>query len=99
LEIAVSRAIRDMPFVWVRVDDAPGSDSRRALIERHAIALLSKSGKAPVDAPSDAWLGMYSGRERVRTSGLWNNNHVDDAYDPSFLDVLADSIARTERSA
>jgi hypothetical protein len=25
----------------------------------------------------------------VRTSGLWNSNHVDDNYQPSFLDDMA----------
>jgi hypothetical protein len=31
--------------------------------------------------------GMPIG-ERVRRSGLWNNNHVDEEYDPVFLDEL-----------
>jgi hypothetical protein len=31
---------------------------------------------------------LYSDRERVRQSGLWNNRHVDETYDPRFLDVF-----------
>lgn len=57
------------------------------------IALLSNFGKESIDPPSTAWLGSYSGRERVRTSGLWNNDHVEKQYDPAFLDVLADDHA------
>ena len=28
------------------------------------------------------------GKGLVRDSGLWNQNHVDEGYDPAFLDVL-----------
>ena len=27
-------------------------------------------------------------RHRVRLPGLWNTNHVDETYDPTFLDNL-----------
>lgn len=95
LEVAVSEAIGTMPFLWVRCDDAPGGASARGLIERNAIALLSNFDKDPIDPPSSAWLGMHSARERVRRSGLWNNNHVDERCEASFLDVLATAVANT----
>jgi hypothetical protein len=95
IEIAVSRIIGAMPFLWVPTEDAPGPESTRALIERNAIALLSNWQKEPIDEPSAPWLGLHSGRERVRQSGLWNNNHVEQTYDPSFLDVLARAVAHT----
>jgi hypothetical protein len=97
VELAVSRVIRDMPFLWLNVDDAPGPGSMRALIERNAIALLSNSDRAPVDAPSEGWLGLHSGRERVRRSALWNNNFTDERYDPSFIDELARAVASSDR--
>ena len=78
LENDVSRHIGAMPFVWLSIADEPGPDSERGYVERNAIALLSNRGKAPVDAPSPTWLGTHSDRDRVRESGLWNNNHVDD---------------------
>ena len=31
---------------------------------------------------------MRSGQGGVRDSGLWNQNHVDETYEPYFLDVL-----------
>jgi hypothetical protein len=92
-EAAVSNIIGAMPFVYVRIGDPPGAESMRGVIERNTIALLSNLGKDPVDPPSPAWLGHDSGHERVRGSGLWNNRHVEDQYDPSFLDVLARAAA------
>lgn len=89
VEREVSRIIGTMPFVWVEVEDAPGPTSRRAFIERNAIALLSNFGKQSIDPPSVSWLGLHSGRERVRESGLWNNNHVEEPYDAAFLDALS----------
>ena len=77
-----------MPFLWMSVDDEPGPNSCRGFIERNAIALLSSYGRPAIHGPSREWLGQYSDRERVRMSGLWNNNHVDETYDPSFLDLM-----------
>lgn len=95
LEQAVSRHIGAMSVLWLPVDDAPGPESARGLIERNAIALLSHaSGPAP-DAPSAGWLGHHCDRERVRRSGLWNQNHVDEAFDPAFLDTFEALIAAT----
>ena len=88
VERAVSSHIRSMPFVWLGINDEPGPDSQRAIIERNAIALLSNLDGASIDPPSADWLGHHSNRELVRRSGLWNQRHVTEAYDASFLDVL-----------
>ena len=88
LEREVSKVIRAMPFLWLGIDDEPGANSLRGYIERNAIALLSNFGKEALDAPSAEWLGYYCNRERVRKSGLWNSNHVDERYDPAFLGTL-----------
>ena len=77
-----------MPFLWLEVDDEPAPSSERGVIERNAIALLSSFREASPDPASTGWLGHFSDRERVRRSGLWNNQHVDERYAPSFLDVL-----------
>lgn len=94
-ECEVSAVIRKMPFLWLRVDDAPGPDSMRGTIERNSIALLSNYGKAALDAPSAQWLGRRCDRAKVRESGLWNSNHVDEGYDPAFLDDLEKYAAAT----
>lgn len=96
LEMAVSKVIGQMPFLWLAIGDEPGPASLRGYIERNAIALLSNYGKQPIDPPSRAWLGYHCNREKVRTSGLWNSNHVDERYDPAFLGTLEDLIKQQE---
>jgi hypothetical protein len=98
LERRVSIHIGAMPFLWVAAEDVPGRDSARGFIERNAIALLSDLGKTPLDESSPGWLGRYSDRLRVRESGLWNNNHVEEDYDASFLDVLEGCVKTTSIS-
>lgn len=95
LEREVSKVIGAMPFVWLSVDDEPGPGSMRGYIERNAIALLSNYKKEPVDPPSKAWLGSSCDRERIRDSGLWNSNHVDESYEPAFLDALRRLVSET----
>jgi hypothetical protein len=94
LERAVSEVISNMPFLWLAVDDEPGPASLRGKIERNAIALLSNFNKAPLDPPTRIWLGHNCDRGRVRKSGLWNQNHVDESYDPTFLDNLQQLVER-----
>lgn len=95
----VSAVIGAMPFLWLPIEDESGPESDRGVIERGAIALLSEWGKEAIDPPSETWLGRYCSRQRVRESGLWNANHVDETYDPSFLDRLEQLVAQTgERS-
>ena len=88
LEGAVSLYIGQMDFVVLAVEDEPGPRSERAFIERNSIALLSNYARPPLDAPSAEWLGRRCGREKVRQSGLWNTQHVDAAYDSSFMETM-----------
>ncbi len=95
LELTVSAYIRKMPFLWLSVDDAPSRDSARGYIERNAISLLSNycaPHMKEIDPPSQAWLGKFSLREPVHKSGLWNQRHVKDDYEQTFLDVLENAI-------
>jgi hypothetical protein len=98
LECRVSTVIRAMPFLWVAVDNDPGSDSQRASIERNAIALLSNYQRNPLDPPSHSWLGHHCNRERVRSSGLWNSNGVDHTHERGFLAAFETLIAAMERA-
>ena len=93
MERLVTEAIGRMPFLYLPVDDAARPASLRGVIERNAIALLSNYGKPAIDAPSQSWLGQHCPKEKVCSSGLWNQNHVDEAYDPSFLDDFREQIA------
>jgi nitrilase len=87
-EREVSLVIGAMQIVWLPLEDDAGPDSRRGYIERNSIALLSNRNKLPLDPRSEQWLGQHCDRDRVRESGLWNSNHVDEAYDPTFLNEL-----------
>lgn len=98
LEQAVSERIGAMRVLWLEVDDEPGKSSRRGIIERGSIALLSNFGRTPIDAPSDTWLGRHCSSPLVRRSGLWNQNHVQEEYDPSFLNLL-EELFRAQRAA
>ncbi|MCX6179168.1 MAG: hypothetical protein NT163_07385 [Chlorobiales bacterium] len=88
LEREVSTIIRNMPYLYLDVDDDASPDSLRGVIERNSIALLSNYQKPPLDPPSKEWLGYQCNREKVRLSGLWNQNHVDETYDPAFLNTF-----------
>jgi hypothetical protein len=96
LEREVSKIIGAMPFLWVAIDDEPGANSQRGYIERNSIALLSNYGKLPLDQASPDWLGLSCNRSKVRQSGLWNSNHVDERYDPAFLIQFGQLVERME---
>ena len=94
LEREVSQAIGKMPFLWLAIEDESGPDSLRGYIERNAIALLSNYNKPALDPPSPEWLGHQCNRDRVRKSGLWNSNHVDESYEPSFLSCMEELVLK-----
>lgn len=95
MERRVSDYLRDLPFLWLNVDDEPSADSQRAVIERNTIALLSNYRRETVDARAADWLGTHSRSEKIRESGLWNVNHVDETYDSAVLDDVSEAIAKT----
>lgn len=93
LEKAVSRTVGEMSLLWLDVYDAPSAHSLRGYIERNSIALLSNAGQEHLlDTPSDGWLGYHCPRPTIQKSGLWNSDHVDDKYDPSFLETLKELV-------
>jgi hypothetical protein len=100
LEQKVTAHIGAMPFLWLAVEDPPSRETQRGYIERHAIALLSGMNVSPdqqIDPSCRSWLGLFSDRENVRRSGLWNNRHVTDPYNPDFLDLLEHLVAIKDR--
>lgn len=95
LERAVSEYIGNMTFLWISILDPPGPNSLRRNIEVGAISLLSNYAREAIDPASKSWLGRYSPSDKVRGSGLWNSNHVDESLDPNFLDTLEKTILAT----
>ncbi|MFW6195974.1 MAG: hypothetical protein ACOC5D_01435 [Thermoplasmatota archaeon] len=94
MEKRVSSYIRDLPFLWLKVNDKPSPDSDRAYIERNSIALISNYRKEPRDPRDEGWLGYHSPKEKIRKSGLWNSDHVTERYDPNFLNVMEEYIEK-----
>ncbi len=96
LEKLVSDYILAMPFIYLNVSTDTGPNGHRALIERNAIALLSNCQNSIIDQSSLDWLGRHCNRELVRCSGLWNQNHVKDQYDASFLELMENWVTNTD---
>lgn len=87
LEQAVSRYLAGLLVLLIAIPGESDKTNDRAYVEQNLIALLSNRCK-PLDPPSSAWLGLSSAKPEIRKSGLWNVNHVDQRFDPEFLDVL-----------
>lgn len=94
MELRVSSYIRELPFLWLKVNDEPSPDSDRGYIERNSIALISNYRKDPIDPRDEGWLGYHSPKEKIKRSGLWNSDHVTERYDPNFLDVMEEYIEK-----
>jgi hypothetical protein len=69
----------------------------RGVLERNSIGLLSRR-QGGLDQPSATWLGRYADSEKVRSSGLWNVNHVDDQYDLAFMEILDQLVQEIGRA-
>ena len=91
MEKKVTEYLSKMSLLWIDVDDLPGPLSDRAYIEQNAISLLGNF-QNPFDPPSSNWLGIFSPKEDIKSSGLWNIQHVMEKYDPRFLDVFSTYI-------
>jgi hypothetical protein len=94
MERRVSEYVRGLPFLWVDIDDEPSPNSDRAYIERNAIALVSNYGKESIDPRREGWVGHHSPVTDIEQSGLWNINHVEEEYQPDFLETLEGYIDR-----
>ena len=92
MEGRVSSYLAGLEVVWLAVSDTPSRDSQRGIIERGSIALLSNLGKSTIDPASAAWLGLSSTSEKVRLSGLWNQNHVHEDFDSKFFGCFEQAI-------
>jgi hypothetical protein len=96
MERLVSVEIGNMELCFLAVEDEPGNPSDRGYLYRNAIALLS-GPDGPVDLPSPSWLGLNSGQDACRHSGLWHTRHTEEIYDPDFLGVFERYVAVSAR--
>lgn len=90
-EFAVERAVSEylgrMQVLSLEIDDAPSPESLRSYIECNSIALLSS-----LDLPTGDWLGHSCPSEKVRRSGLWNQDYIDSVCDANFLSILEELV-------
>jgi hypothetical protein len=87
LEQAVSKYLAELYVLLIAVPGESEKHNDRAYLEQNLIALLSNACK-PLDPPSCEWLGLKSDKREIRKSGLWNVNHVEQRFDPQYLEVL-----------
>jgi hypothetical protein len=87
LEQAVSKYLGELYVLLIAVPGESEKSNDRAYLEQNLIALLSNACK-PLDPPSCEWLGLNSAKQEIRKSGLWNVNHVEQRFDPQYLEVL-----------
>ena len=92
LERKVSRYMSRLLVTFVAVDDEPGKDSMRAVLERHAIALFTEH-MSPLEQASADWLGGHSSQPSIRRSGLWNVRAVGDDANLQTLESIAAGTA------
>jgi hypothetical protein len=94
LEQAVSKYLAELYVLLIDVPGASDKGNDRAYIEQNLIALLSNKC-SPLDPPSFNWLGLSSDKREIRKSGLWNVNHVEQNFDPGYLEVLNYYVSST----
>ena len=90
LEAEVSRTLRgNFTFVCFPVDNR----EERLRLEGGLIALLAQH---PLRGPSTGWLGRHALAGEIRSSGLWNVQHIaDDPITPADLERLSELVQVT----
>lgn len=94
LEQTVSKYLAELYVLLIDVPGVSDKSNDRSYLEQNLIALLSNKC-SPLDPPSFNWLGLNSDKREIRKSGLWNVNHVEQNFDPSFLEVLNYYVSST----
>ncbi len=70
VEEMVSRVLQEnLTFSCFRADQK----EERLVLEKRLVALLVQY---PLGQPSADWLGRYAASEEIRSSGVWNTQHI-----------------------
>ena len=94
VEEKVSEYIGDLGVAVLAVDDEASALSDRAYLERNIIALLSSINYS-FEFPTTNWLGLFSPKDMIRLSSLWNINCVRDSFDDRLFAKLNQYIDYT----
>lgn len=84
LEREVSDYLSNLNVFVIPVADRASKNSKRAHLETQLIALCSQDLDV-LEQASPAWLGNYSSKEIIRSSGLWNVRDVGVIYKPEKI--------------
>lgn len=84
-ELAVSAYLRRLLVLPIEIDDPSSSKSLRAQVEKTLIGIIAGDGGS-IDPPSTSWLGNHSVNSTIRSSGLWNVQHVGCRPSPAEID-------------
>jgi hypothetical protein len=87
LEILVSQYISKLLFTYIDIADTPSAKSMRSFVEKASINLLTADG-VPIENPTPGWLGLHSGVEGIRSTGLWNIQHSAQPFTSSAVTKL-----------
>jgi hypothetical protein len=87
LEARVSAYIGNLRVLFIPVVDAAGTSSMRATIERQFISMFTEN-RCAIEESTPTWLGRFSDKLSIRSSGLWNVRDVGSEYDLKFLALL-----------
>ena len=79
------RYIAPMIVLWVEIGDERGQAA--CAVSSSATHRAADLCGRDVDPPSEHWLGHHAEAPEIRSSGLWNVNHVGEDYDPRLLDA------------
>jgi hypothetical protein len=86
LERDVSMYLARLQVLYLRVDGDAGKLSMRGVIESHMIALMTENGTY-LEPSSKKWLGRWSSRAEIASSGLWNVRGVGEHSDLKIVEV------------
>ena len=86
LEREVSTYLARLQVLYLPVDGDAGKFSMRGVIENHMIALMTENKTYP-EIPSKKWLGRWSSRSEIASSGLWNVRSVGAQSDLKIVEV------------
>ncbi len=86
LEREVSAYISRLLVLFIPIDDDAGKASMRAVLEHHLIALMTEE-RSYLETASENWLGKWSSRPEIVSSGLWNVRSVGEHTDLKIVEL------------
>ncbi|MES5481543.1 hypothetical protein QMZ05_02220 [Bradyrhizobium sp. INPA03-11B] len=87
MEREVSAYLSRLLVLYIPIEDNAGKSSMRAVMEHHLIALMTED-RAFLEKTSEDWLGRWSSRPEIATSGLWNVRSVGERADLKIVEML-----------